>query len=481
MSLVYLWAFLVTLAQVSLAFGVTVHAVLRKRDTRAVIGWSALAWLAPFVGSLAYIILGVNRINRAGTRMGLSDTMRRIPGFSLSESERVLFEEANIQLPHLAGLARAGEALSAKPLLPGNTVDCLRDGDEAFPEMIAAIDSAKLSVGLLSYIFDSDRAGEEFLNALVRAKDRGVVVRVLIDCVGARYSKENMVTRLEEVGIEAASFLPTSGFSSRRFSNLRNHRKILVVDGCIGFTGGTNIREAHCLNLDPEAPTQCLHFKFEGPVVSHFKQVFVTDWAFTTGEQLSGPAWFPELTRHGTVWSRGISHGPDEDFETLSKLIFAALSAARERVRIVSPYFLPDSRLIEALSVAALRGIKVEIFLPSNNNVKVVEWAAMGQIGQILEHGCRVFFTKPPFDHTKLMLVDDVWALVGSTNWDPRSLRLNFEFNVECYHRELSEELHVILDSKALGAREISLEEINDLPLLTKLRNGFARLLSPYL
>ena len=481
MSLVYVWAFFLALFQIVLAVGVTIHAVLKKRDTRAAIGWTALAWFAPFLGSLAYLVLGINRINRAATRMGLSDTIREIPSFIPSESETAMAEDIYLESPNIAGLARAGEALSTKPLLPGNEVTCLSNGDAAFPAMLGAIDDAKHSVGLLSYIFDSDRAGQLFLDALVRAKDRGVEVRVLIDGVGARYSRESMISRLGNAGVTVAGFLPPNGMVSRRFSNLRNHRKILVVDGRIGFTGGTNIREAHCLNLDTKSPTQCLHFKFEGPVVSHFKKAFVTDWAFATGEKLGGSAWFPELDRCGPVWSRGISHGPDEDFETLSKLIFAALSAARDRVRIVSPYFLPDSRLIEALSVASLRGVRIEIYLPSDNNVAIVEWAAMAQIGMMMEHGCRVFKTEPPFDHTKLMLVDDVWALVGSTNWDPRSLRLNFEFNVECYHKGLAEELGEILDNKALGAREIMLEDIESRPFWTKLRDGLARLLSPYL
>ena len=481
MSLVYVWAFLISLLQIVLASCVTVHAVLRKRDTRAAIGWTALAWLAPYIGSLAYLVLGINRISRAGTRMGLSDAMSDIPSLELSESEVALAKEAYFQRPNIAGLARAGEALSAKPLLPGNEVTCLSNGDEAFPQMIKAIDEATHSVGLLSYIFDSDRAGQDFLEALVRAHQRGVEVRVLIDGVGARYSKESMIARLEAEGVRAVAFLPPSGLVSRRFSNLRNHRKILVVDGRIGFTGGTNIREAHCLGLNPSGPTQCLHFRFEGPVVSHFKKVFVTDWAFATGENLKGPAWFPELERHGAVWSRGISHGPDEDFEALCKLIFAALSAARERVRVVSPYFLPDSRLIEALSVAALRGVRVEVYLPSDNNVKIVDWAAAAQIGMIIENGCRVFVTNPPFDHTKLLLVDDVWSLVGSTNWDPRSLRLNFEFNVECYHRGLTDELHQLVDEKAVGAREITLETLENRPFVIKLRDGLARLASPYL
>ncbi len=474
-------ALILTIAQAVIACAVTIHAVLNKRDSRSAIGWTALAWLAPFVGPLAYLVLGVNRINRAGTRLGLSDAMRDNPQFEISDVEIEQAQKALKHFPNFSGLVRAGEAVTDKPLLPGNKVKCLVDGDEAYPAMIEAIDKAEKTVGLLSYIFDSDSAGEQFLKALIRAKERGVEVRVLIDGVGAKYSKENMVTLLSNAGVNAASFLPTGGWRSKRFSNLRNHRKILVVDGQIGFTGGTNIREAHCIRLNPVVATQCLHFQFEGPVVGHMKEVFFTDWKFSTGEQLSGNGWFPHLDREGSVWARGVAHGPDEDFEALAKLIFAALSSARDRIRIVSPYFLPDARLVEALAVAALRGVRVEIFLPSDNNVKIVEWAAMAQLGLMVEHGCRVFVTKPPFDHTKLTLVDDTWALVGSTNWDPRSLRLNFEFNVECYSQYLSEQLHSIVNKKAEGAREITLEDLAGRPFPAKVRDGVARLASPYL
>lgn len=474
-------ALLFSVVQILLAAGVTAHAVLNKRDSRAAIGWTALAWLVPYVGPLAYFVLGINRIYRAGTRLGLSETLRDNPQFEASEEEMVQAQEALKNFPNFAGLVKAGEVLTSKPLLPGNSIHCLIDGDEAYPEMIEAINKAEKTIGLLSYIFDADRAGDQFVEALVRAKDRGVAVRVLVDDVGARYSKENIVERLSASGVTAASFLPTRGWRSRRFSNLRNHRKILVIDGRVGFTGGTNIREAHCLRWEPKSPTQCLHFKVEGPVIAQISEVFVTDWKFATGEKLLGPAWFPCAERAGSVWARGVSHGPDEDFETLSKLIFAALSSARDRVRILSPYFLPDARLTEALAVAALRGVTVEIYLPSDNNIKIVEWASMAQLDLIMEHGCRVYITRPPFDHTKLTLVDETWALVGSTNLDPRSLRLNFEFNVECYNPYLSEELQAIVDKKAMGAKELTLDDLNSRPFPKKLRDGLARLLSPYL
>jgi cardiolipin synthase len=373
-----------------------------------------------------------------------------------------------------------GRNLTGQPVVPGNKVEPLIDGDQAYPAMLEAIAGAKRSVALLSYIFDSDRAGDAFLDALVAAQQRNVQVRVLIDDVGSKYSRPNMVRRLKEVGLTAASFLPTrTPFPI--YANLRNHRKILIVDGRIGFTGGTNIREGHWLAVKPKHPVQCLHFRLNGPVVSQMQKVFATDWTFATGETVAGNDWFAPSSRVGSVSARGIEHGPDEHFEKMADVIAAGLASARQQVRILSPYFLPNASLIQALNVTAMRGVNVEIYIPSANNIALVQWAATAQLWQLLEKGCRVYYTTPPFDHTKLMIVDGIWTLLGSTNWDPRSLRLNFEFNVECYDENLAQSLNDIVDKKAESAHEVTLDEVNDRSFPVRLRDGLARLLTPYL
>ena len=474
------WALVFGIADVVLASAVTVHAVLWKRDSRAVIAWVGLAWLAPFVGGLAYIFLGINRIERKAVALKLEDSWNgqlRAAGGTLGSS----FAESCInQYPSLTGLVEAGQRLTGLPVVPGNRVDPLQDGDQAYPAMLEAIGQAQRSVTLLSYIFDSDRAGDAFLEALVAAHQRDVAVRVLIDDVGSKYSKPNMVGRLQAAGVNTASFLPTRN-PFPIYANLRNHRKILVVDGQIGFTGGTNIREGHWLRLEPAEPVQCLHFRLRGAVVRQMQQLFAKDWAFATGEILSGNTWFADPDPAGHVWARSIEHGPDEKFEKMGDLIAAALACARRRVRIVSPYFLPNASLIQALTVTALRGVEVEIFLPAANNIALVDWAATAQLWQLLEKGCQVYYTRPPFDHSKLILVDDTWTLLGSTNLDPRSLRLNFEFNVECYDESLARRLDEIVDEKAASARQITLAEVNGRRFPVRLRDGLARLLTPYL
>jgi len=299
--------------------------------------------------------------------------------------------------------------------------------------------------------------------------------------VGARYSKPSMVKRLRAAGIRVETFLKPGGIVRFRYLNLRNHRKIMVVDGRVGFTGGTNIREGHCLELAPAFPAQCLHFKFEGPVVAHLQEAFAIDWAFTTGERLTGQPWFRQLAFRGDVAARGISDGPDEDLDKMAEIILGALAAAARHVRIVTPYFLPSDVIHYALVTAAMRGIELDIVLPAKNNIAIVDWASAAQMPLLLQKGCRIYRTPGPFDHTKLMTVDGLWSLVGSTNWDARSLRLNFEYNVECYDEAFTERLERFIDDKIAKARPVRLEEIAGRSLPLRLRDGLARLLSPYL
>lgn len=476
-----LWPWLVALIGLGIAAAATIHIVLRKRDSRSVISWVGLVWLAPWAGPVLYYMLGINRIQRKATALGIREAWQPNSLSIESETATKCPPALLASHPHLSGLAEAGSRLTGTPVLAGNHVEPLLNGDEAYPAMLDAIDSARHTVTLVSYIFDSDRAGDAFLDALVRARDRGVAVRVLIDAVGARYSRPRMPHRLREANIRTATFLPTQLARLSPYANLRNHRKILVADGCVGYTGGTNIREGHWLSLNPPEPVQCVHFRFLGPVVAHLQEAFAIDWAFATGESLTGPEWFPVQEAKGAVWARGIPNGPDEDLGKMQDTLLAAISVARSTIRLVTPYFLPTDELARALGVAALRGVDVRIYVPERNNIPLVQWASTAMYWQVLSKGCRLFLTPEPFDHTKLFVIDGLWSLVGSTNWDPRSLRLNFEFNVECYDRKLGSVLNALIEDKAVNSREVALRDADERRLAIRLRDGVARLLTPYL
>lgn len=213
----------------------------------------------------------------------------------------------------------------------------------------------------------------------------------------------------------------------------------------------------------------------------HLQEAFANDWAFTNGEVLKGRTWFHPNEHVGPVGARGISDGPDDDLDKMSEMILGALTAARDRVMVVTPYFLPDEPVQWALVVAAMRGVKVDIVIPEKNNIRLMDWATVPQLPFLLEKGCRIYKSPAPFDHTKLMVVDGLWSLVGSTNWDPRSLRLNFEFNIECYDQALAGSLEKIVEERIKESREVSIEEVNRRPPLVRLRDGISQMLSPYL
>ena len=478
----------------------SVHALLHKRDSRAATLWIGVIWLMPLLGPILYLVFGVNRIRRRAIALRLTKPADRIIPANLGEPQLAGVE-------HLKLLADVVSRIAAFPLTPGNQVQPLVNGDEAFPAMLAAIESAKKSISLSTYIFDNDPTGEQFAAALSRAVARGVAVRVLIDSAGARYSWPSVIHKLRHSNVHVARFLPSLAPWRVMTLNLRNHRKLLAVDGQIAFTGGMNIRQGNVLgkrwgeatdepnsrnhNMAATArgdarPTknavQDLQFRVEGPVAAQLQAAFANDWAFTTGEVLQGEAWFPEPRPASPgVIARVITDGPDADFEKLRLTLLAALAEARASVQILTPYFLPDPALISALNLAALRGAQVDIILPAKNNLPFVHWASRAMWWQVLERGCRLWLTPPPFDHSKLMIVDGHWVLLGSANWDARSLRLNFELNVECYGREFAHAMTVVVEKKLRGAREVTLAEVDGRAFPAKLRDAAARLFSPFL
>jgi len=476
-----LWPVLLSLLAVALTVVASVHAVMTRREVGTAVAWVGVIVLSPFLGAALYFLLGVNRIRRRARELrgGADATYAALlPPPVPPEAVR---QRLGAEGAHLVPLARLGDDVTRRPLLSGNRVEPLPSGDAAYPAMLEAIERAERSVALCSFIFDYDGAGRRFVDALAAAAARGVEVRVLIDAVGARYSFPSTVRMLRRRGVRVARFMPAFFHWKMPYFNLRNHRKIMVVDGRVGFAGGMNIREAFWAEVAGGYHGGDVHFRFEGPVVAELQEAFAQDWTFTTRERLTGDAWFPPLAAAGDALARGIADGPDVDFEKLHTVLLGALSVARQEVRFVTPYFIPDARLLSALAVAARRGVEVTIVLPERVNLVLVQWASTAYWRPLLDAGCHIVVTPPPFDHAKLAVVDGAWALVGSANLDPRSLQLNFEFNVEVYDEGVAAEVGALVAERLRVGRAVSLAEVQARPFHVKFRDRLARLLSPYL
>lgn len=482
-----LWPPLLAALQIGVAAAASAHAVLFKRDVRAAIGWIGLIWLVPFGGSLLYALFGINRIRRRASGLRARRAPPRTPGqapVDASTPDPPEIAAPGAPLPpaslHLRPVARLLDRIADARLTFGNDILPLAGGARAYAAMLDAIGGAQGTIGLATYIFDHDDAGCEFVAALHRAVRRGVAVRVMIDGVGARYSRPSIVGALRAHGIPVAEFLPSFFPLSIHYANLRNHRKLLIADGRIGFTGGMNIRKGHRA-VDGPGAIEDVHFRLEGPVVAQLAETFIADWAFAAHEVLAGEDWLPSVGQAGRVPARGIASGPDEAFERVRWALLAALSQAKRQIRIVTPYFLPDAALSSALQLAALRGVEVDVIIPEVSNLRLMQWATRAKLHPFIARGCRIWLSPPPFDHAKLMTVDGGWSLIGSANWDQRSLRLNFEFDVECYGAEFTDRLDRLIGERLARARPLLPAAIEQRPLVLRLRDNAAWLLSPYL
>ena len=454
-----------------LSVPVSIHVLLRKREVGAAIGWIGLAWLSPIVGASLYVLFGVNRVTRRAKKLRVKPS-RQTDRPDPQDPEPVA-------APVLRPLDEAVSRISGLPLLGGNAVLALRNGDEAYPAMLAAIGEARSSVGLSSYIFRDDDAGRVFLAALAAAKARGVEVRVIIDGIGSGYLFPAIERHLKALGLPVGRFMHSAWPWRMPFLNLRSHKKLLVVDGTIAFTGGINISQQNEVSSRPRHPIRDLHFKITGPVVEQLSVAFANDWALVADEDLEGPHWFPALSPTGATLTRVVTSGPDADVRKIELVILQALSCARRSIRLVTPYFLPSEVMASALALAAGRGLSVDVIVPAASDHRIVDWAMRAHVDPLLDAGVRIWLDDPPFDHSKILVVDEAWCFVGSANWDMRSLRLNFELNVEIYDETLASRLEAFMVEK-MTAR-LTLEDLSARSLPVRLRDASVRLLLPYL
>lgn len=474
------WPHVILIVSLVASTAATIHAAMTKQDVRAAIGWVAIVIFSPILGAIFYFFAGINRI-----RMERVSQQRVLPEHDLKLIERLIVRQPIAQWPReFAAMRTAGDAISRNRLLLGNSVELLSGGDQTYPAMLQAIAQARKSIAMQSYIFDCDRMGKRIAQALIDARSRGVEVRVLIDAVGAKYSRPPITIMLDKGDVPTARFLPTAIGLRLAYANLRSHRKLLVVDGEFALAGGMNIREGFTTEFGQDKMTHDTHFRLRGPATRQLMDSFAHDWEFTTGERLDGEPWFASMSNAAqpqNIPVRVVPSGPDRTLGSNQSMYMAALSVAQNHVRIQSPYFLPDIILIGGLITAARRGVIVDVVIPGNNNLKLVSAAMDAQLDQLVASGVRVWRSTGTFDHSKLMTVDGLWSYAGSSNLDPRSLRLNFELDLEIYDEAIASTIEQRIDHSIASARRVTLESLRSRPFGLKLRNRLVWLASPYL
>ena len=450
------------------------HALLNKMDSRAAFGWIALCIILPLMGPILYLIFGINRVNSAARRHYViklhkdsTETVTEPPG------------------THFRPLSTVGEKLVQKGLTSCDDVDILQNGEALYPAMLEAIAEARHHVLLYTYIFDRDETGLRFVDALAAAMERGLEVKVIVDGMGEwNGGLRRIGSLLRRRGIPFTRFNQITLLPPALNINLRSHRKMLIVDNRYAFTGGSNIGDRHLADRENNAHRVLdIHFRLQGRIVDELEWAFRRDWHYCKGNRSPlSPFKHSNPNRlDAPVWTRLVLDGPNKSLDRLNDLMLGVISAARTRVWIMTPYFLPTLDLIGALTAAQLRGVDVQILLPGLNNIKPAHWASRNILRQVLESDIQVAYQPGPFVHAKLLLVDEQYSLVGSTNMDPRSLRLNYELGVELFSADINRQLCEYFSARRAIASPITRAEIDSRALPERLRDSIAWLFSPYL
>jgi cardiolipin synthase len=365
------------------------------------------------------------------------------------------------------------------PLVSGNSAAILNNGDAIFPAMLRDIANARNSINLETFIIRSDPGGEPFIDALAAAAKRGVQVRLLYDAMGSTLTKEDR-DRLREAGVHLRKFRPLFTFRLHKVSE-RTHRKILVVDGRIAFTGGAGLAKEWLGNARNPKEWRETQVRVEGPVAAQMQTIFAENWIYSTGEVLIGDAFYPELKPVGTIHSQAMRTARG-DASTFSKMLYYVLfQSARKRIYITNPYFIPDSQIREALTGAAERGVDVAIVLPGeNSDARMIRAASWFHYGALLKSGVRIYEYQPTMMHAKNVVIDGLYSTIGSVNFDLRSMKVNAENSLAFYDKEFGSQMEAMFREDTKRSREITYKEWKRRSYFRRLIELAARIWEPY-
>jgi cardiolipin synthase len=454
--------------------------LVTKRDATVAVAWCLLVLFLPLFGALFFWAFGYNYMHRrVGRKQAHRSAFRKSHPPAIHEASRG--EPASGDDPTYQHLGSLALAVRAFPVTPGNAVSVYHETEAAFADLLEAIRAARHHVHLEFFIVRSDATAERLLQLLTEKAKAGVEVRFLYDAMGSLYLKRRLLRPLCDAGGKTAAFLPVNPFRSLIQVNLRNHRKIVVIDGQVGFTGGMNVGDEYLGKGARFGYWRDTFLRLRGPAAAGLQRVFTEDWDFASGEALNGAAYFPAVPGEGDTPVQVVESGPDQDTNSIREVYFAAILAARERLWIASPYFVPDSGMLDALRLARYRGVDVRLLCIARWDHVLSFYASRYYWSDLLAAGAHVYQYTRGMMHSKIVMVDGRWAMVGSANLDNRSLRLNFEVGCALHAPERVAELEARFQADLKDAAELDAATFARRPFLARVAENACRLFSPVL
>lgn len=457
--------------------------ILENRNPTRTMAWILVLIFLPVVGIFLYLYIGQNhRKKKTFIKKRKQDyrVLKRLLDTQITFTQfgkffKKNFNDARAKMVPL--ILRNGDS----PITFNNEVKILKNGAQTFTEMLKAIEDAQDHVHMEYFIIKDSEIGRKFQRALIRKVKEGVEVRLIYDAVGSWQLKEDYLEPMRKAGVQIEVFLPvTLPFFGSRL-NYRNHRKILVVDGKVGFTGGINIGDEYLGRDKKMGFWRDTHVKILGEANYVLQTIFLKDWYFVRNEALDDPRYFPRQGYQGEKGVQILSSGPDMYWHTIQQAYFTAITAARKSVYITTPYLVPDEGILMALKTAGLRGVDVRILLPSVADHRTVFWASKSHFKELLDAGVKIYQYQKGFVHSKIIMTDDQVTSIGTANFDNRSLELNFELNAFIYDEKITKRVKGDFFEDLRESKRIYLEEYEKRSTTSRIKESAARLLSPIL
>ncbi len=473
----------ILIALVVFIFQMATILMLEFRNPSKALAWMFILFCFPLVGFIMYYFVAQEYHKRKEVRSKGSRLFQEIRSQLWKEAVIVenVEEMSNSKFHTQKRLFSLLSNISESPITGCNESRVLTDGKEAYQAMLEAMESAEDHIHFEFYIFRDDMIGNKFQDMMIRKAQSGIKVRIVCDGVGSHHLKNPFINRFKDAGVEFYFFLPPMIATLDRRINYRNHRKIVIVDGKKGFVGGLNVGDDY-LGLYPEVGYwRDTHLEVEGDAVYFLQNIFLNDWKLASNERIVDPTLFPAHECRGDQQIQILSSGPDQVWDAIQEMCFGAIAVANERIWITSPYFIPDSGIYEGLKSAAVSGVDVRIIIPWKPDSKLVHYASLSYVEELMEAGVRFFQYRKGFVHAKIMIVDDLLATVGTANMDMRSFFCNFELTAVLFEQKTIQRIVKDFEDDLQECLEIQPSEFKARSRLDKGAELLSRMLSPLL